>query len=170
MCRTKGLSFFSDGEPFAADVTRVQKIARKVEVTPVPASPGEVVGIAGMKGKVVTILSVAALLGKRREARGLRGMQTVNAIIFKPFQDDTDQMGLVMDRPGDLIEIQEDRISPLPLAEGGTPGRTHISGVIEVDGILYRIIDMDSIIDRFKEECGYRAAPGPQGGLTHEII
>ena len=140
----RGLSFRADGELFTVDVILVMKVVRNMAFTPIPAAPSAVVGIANMKGRIVTVLSLAELLGRERGARA------VNAVIFKPLTDGNDQMGLLIDKPGDLIEINENEILPPPKTADEEESRC-ISGITEIDGILYRIINIDSIISRFKD-------------------
>ena len=145
------MSFIADGEFFTVDVTLVQKVARNMRVTPVPTAPDSVAGIANMKGRVVTVLSLTALLGREREKReGGRQIQTVHAVVFKSFTDGNDRMGLLIEKPGDLIDISDDKIMPLSVKTGKeTDENFCISGMAETDGELYRIINIDSIINRF---------------------
>jgi len=145
-----GLSFISGGELFAVDVTLVQKVTRKIPVTPVPTAPDAVVGVANLKGRVVTILSLDSLLGHVQErGSGTSAIRPVNAIVFKPASGTGDQMGLLIDKPGSLITINDGSLVPPPTHVAGTETPC-ISGVAEEDGRLYRIIDVDMIIKRFK--------------------
>ena len=139
----RGLSFTAGGELFAVDVTLVQKVARNMSVTPVPTAPDTVVGITNMKGRIVTILSLAALLGRSRDKA-----QHAHAVIFKPFTEGNDQMGLLIDKPGALIDISEDQILPPPIT-AGNDGELYISGIGEVDRELYRVINVDLIFNQF---------------------
>ena len=145
----RGLGFIADNELFAVDVTRVQKVARNMVVMPVPTAPCEVVGIANMKGRVVTVLSLAALLGRSRDKGGgisVHGAKEINAVVFKSSTDGNDQMGLLIDKPCDLIEVDDNKILP--------PEQCCISGMTEVNGRLYRIINIDLISSRFKNGGG----------------
>ena len=141
----RGLSFIADGEFFSVDVTLVKKVVRNMAITPIPAVPGAVVGIANMKGRIVTVLSLAELLGRGRDA------QAESAVIFKSFTNGNDQMGLLVDKPVGLIDIDENEILPLPRT-AGEEEKFCISGMTEVEGRLYRIINIDSIISRFKND------------------
>ena len=141
----RGLSFLLDGELFAVDVTLVRKVVRNITFTPIHAAPGAVVGIANIKGRIVTVLSLAELLGREKSAGA------VNAVVFKPLTDGNDQMGLLIDKQGDLIDIDENEILPPPRT-AGEEEKSCISGMAEVAGTLYRIINIDSIISRFKDD------------------
>jgi purine-binding chemotaxis protein CheW len=140
-----GLSFTVDGCLFAVDADLVQKMARKFAVTPVPAAPRAVMGIANLKGKVVTVFDLYELLGQRRTNSG--GL--INVIIFKPFTaEGENQMGLAIDKTGDLVEISESRIrQPASGAELDDSGC--IRGVAEVGGVLYRIIDIKAAAKKY---------------------
>ena len=144
----RGLSFLADGELYMVDVTLVQKVARNVAATPVPAAPGAVVGIANMKGKIVTILGLSALLGRAQSGRA-PAAEAVNAVVFKPLADSDDQVGLLIDKPGDLMTVSESAVLPPPVT-ARADAYDCVSGVVEAEGALYRIIDIHSIIDRFK--------------------
>jgi purine-binding chemotaxis protein CheW len=143
----RGLSFLVDGELFAVDATLVMKVISNVKVTSIPAAPDAVVGLLNLKGMVVTILNLAALLGRRWD-RG--DADSVKAVIFKPLESGGDQMGLCIDVPGDLIEIDKSKMLPLPLESRKHQERT-ISGLAETEGKLYRIIDVASIINCFAD-------------------
>ena len=134
---------------FAVDITLVRKVVRGITVTPVPAAPDAIIGIANMNGRVITLINLYKLL-KRKERRGLeRVHKNVNAIVFKSFSGSEDQMGLVINKPGDLIEISEDAIR-LSSAAAETETGFCISGVTEADGKIYRLINIDSIINIYR--------------------
>ena len=140
----RGLSMIADGELFAVDVTLVEKVVRNVAVTPIPAAPRAVAGLANIKGGVVTMLCLAELFGRK----GFK--QTRSAVVFKPSTDGNDQMGILVDKPGALIDINDNEILPPPLEK--KEEKSIITGIAEVGGELYRIISIDEIIDRFRDE------------------
>jgi len=143
----RGLSFVAGGALYLVDVTLVQKVVRNMMATPVPTAPEAVVGIASLKGKIVTVLSLPVLLGRAAQ----KASAPISAIIIKPFGDSGDHVGLLIDKPGDLIAVNGDDILPPPVAADAE--ETHcISGVAETQGTLYRIVDMHAIIDRFMRE------------------
>ena len=139
-----GLSLLADGELFAVDVMRIQKVVRNMAFTPVPAAPDEVVGIANLKGGIVTLISLAELFGHSRSAKA------VHAVIFKSSTGENSQMGLLVDSPGNLVTIDETGIIP-PHFTAEECEKTFISGLAEVEGMLYRIIDIDAIKNKLKE-------------------
>lgn len=143
------LSFQSDDKLFAVDVASVSKFARKITLTPVPAAHSAVAGISNLKGKVITILNLDVL----QNADGCNSEQlaakTVNAVVFRQAADSTDQMALLIDKPGDLVEVEEEAVLPPPVADE-EKNAFFVSGAAEIGGRLYTIIDADAIMTHFK--------------------
>ena len=150
------LSFFTDNEFFAVDVTLVQKVARRMTITPVPTAPDAVVGIANLKGRVITLLSLNELLGRKKKRIEGPLANAVDAVVFKSFSGGSNQIGLVIDKPGNLIDIDDNTIS-LPSLTTGAEESFCISGIAEVDNRFYRIISIDLINERYKHS-GEKAA------------
>jgi len=140
-----GLSFTVGSELYTVDVNLVQKVARKLMITPVPSAPSEIVGIANLKGRVVTVLNLCRLLGIDKTDEAARYIHTV---VFKSFSSSEDQMGLAIEKPGNLIEIDDADIKPSPLT-AGSEGSFCISGVAETNDMFYRIIDIESIWKKY---------------------
>jgi len=159
----RGLSFLLNGEHYAVDVTLVEKVMRKMTVTPVPSAPDEVIGIANLKGRVVTVLSLHELLGLREKQKGDYYIHAVKAIVFKSFSDGKDQIGLHIDEPGNLIDIDDNAIR-LPSLPTGAEESFCISGIAETGNTLYRIINIDSIISKYK----IKRENVPNGGIENE--
>jgi len=145
----RGLSFFVNQELYTVDVTSVMKVVRNIPTTSVPAVSDDVVGIVNLKGMVITILSLPALLGYTQTG-DKNDDNHINAVIFKPITGSSDQMGLFIDSPGDLITIDKDSIRPLPV-NVTFEEKQILSGLADVDGKLYRIVDITSIINRFSD-------------------
>ena len=141
----RGLSFLAGGELYAVDVTLVQKVARMLAITPVPSALPEVVGIANLKGKVVTVLSLGKILGSDKSNDATL---YTNTIVFKYGSSHEDQMGLAVEKPGNLIDIDDDAIRSPPVTAAADESNC-ISGVIEIDDVLYRIIDIEAILKRY---------------------
>jgi len=163
----RALSFLMDNDRFAVDVSLVQEYARNMTVTPVLAAPDSMIGISNLKGKVITILSLAVLLGRRKDIYEEEVSDTYSAVIFKSFTSGEDQMGLKIDKPLGLIEIDNDGVShPSKTIE---PEESFcISGVAEAEGEFYRIIDFYSIVEMFKSDGEESADTAENGGADDE--
>ena len=155
------LGFLADQEMYAINVESIQKVARKVMITPVRCAPNTVVGITNIKGKVVTVLRLSALFSEKCNSNGepddgnaerqisavaniadaADDVHSASVVILKAFTDSGDQMGLLMNSPGDLFAINSEMILPPPF-ESNAREKAYISGIANVGGILYRIVDI----------------------------
>jgi len=131
-------------------------------VTPVPTASDAVVGIANLKGRVVTLLDLSCLLGRKKQRTDISA-DIVDAVIFKSLSGGENQTGLVIDRPGNLIDIDDEAIS-LPSLTTDSEESFCISGIAEADDRLYRLISIDSIIERYKYTGEKAANTMPVGG------
>ena len=136
------LSIIVDDETYAVEVKLVQKVARRMSWTGVPTAPRAVVGIANLKGGIVTLLSLSELLKRGRSG------SAEYAVVLKPFSDGYGQIGLLIDRPGGLITIDDERILPQHFTSEEQDENV-ISGLADLDGHLYRIIDIQAILRRY---------------------
>lgn len=71
--------FTVGGETFAVDVRHAREVVVLDEPTPVPLAPPHVLGVANLRGEVVTIVDARHLLGlePRRPGRALRALVLV---------------------------------------------------------------------------------------------
>ncbi|MCL2628306.1 MAG: chemotaxis protein CheW [Oscillospiraceae bacterium] len=145
----QALSFIVDGEFFAIDVSLVQTVVRKIPITPVPTAPGEIVGIANFKGRVISVLCLQAYLERTDALQRGRGFESFSTVIFKPISGDEDQLGLAIDEAGDLINIDESDAKPY-VHPTQSKGHSCISSIVEIEGTLYRIVDLHQISDGYK--------------------
>ncbi|MCL2758721.1 MAG: chemotaxis protein CheW [Treponema sp.] len=162
----RGFSFLVNNEYFAVDVDLVQKVTRKMIVTPVITAPDEVIGIANLKGRVITILSLYRLLGHKEKRNNEYGSRVVKAVVFKTIIGSEDQLGLFIDKPGNLIDLDDNSIR-LPSLPTGAEDSFCISGIAEQDNKLYRIIDIDSIINKYKIKGDKTAETILNGGIEN---
>lgn len=141
----RGLFFIADGGYYVVDIGLVERVVRNVPVTPVPAVSEEVVGIINQRGRVVTVICIAVLLQIGRYKKG----STLNAVILKDFSGQNEQIGFKMQKPGYLLDIDDELIEPAT-ADKDLTVIDHISGVVSIEGKYYRILDIASIINSYK--------------------
>ena len=163
----KALSFLVGGELFAVDANDVQKVVRKMMLTYVPAAPDEVIGIINLKGKIITVFSLTRLLGNRETPAGVNTNDAISAVVFKSFSDSEDQVGLNIDKPGDLIEIDDNIICPPSLATGANESFC-ISGIAEMGDRLYRILDINSITNKYINNDEKSVENMSNGGINND--
>src|SRR5689334_11872097 len=111
----KVLSFRVAGELFGIWVTTVKEINRNIEYTAVPRSPGNIAGLFNMRGQIVTLFNLAAMLGYDVEVKPGK----VSCIILKSETGSPNQRGFIIERTGDVIDVSEEmcELPPVNLKE-----------------------------------------------------
>jgi purine-binding chemotaxis protein CheW len=116
-------------ESYAVAVTNVLEVADLGEVTPVPGAVREVLGVRNLRGKILPVVDLAALLGTRRAGPPARLLVA---------ESDGRQAGLAIDEVtevGELADPAEDADSPLLL------------GTMLTDGDLIGVVNMPAVLD-----------------------
>jgi purine-binding chemotaxis protein CheW len=101
-------TFFVRDALCALDASGVQEVIRLGFVTPVRHAPPEVVGVINLRGKIVTLLDISMTLGFGK------AVPSRDSRIFI-MEDRNEFLGLLVDRVGEVIEIEPDRGEPLPV-------------------------------------------------------
>lgn len=139
----KVLTFYLCECLLGIDVTLVKEINRNVDFSAVPGSQPYIVGFLNMRGQVVTLFDLAHLINL--DCENLTGGST--CIIMKAPKD-PDQVGFLIDRPGDVIDIDTQECELPPANVGGVEGE-FISSIVKLDNELLIIIDPKKI---FKDQ------------------
>ena len=136
----KILTFYLQGELFGIDIKLVKEINRKINYTKVPGAPGFVVGLFNMRGQVVTVFDLVSFI------YGKQGIVPDNptCIILKNHDNGSEYMGFVVDRPGDVLDVEEDWCEPMPGNIHHIDDR-YIKEVVKLEDQLIMVIDADKI-------------------------
>jgi purine-binding chemotaxis protein CheW len=114
-------------EQYALPVDRVLEVAELGDLTPVPGSPPEVVGIRNLRGQVIPVLALAMLLG----------LPTADPDRIVVAELGDLRAGLAVDAVVDVGEL------PDPSERVDSP---YMTAAALVDGILVGILDADAIL------------------------
>jgi purine-binding chemotaxis protein CheW len=129
----------SDTE-YTVSIANVLEIGRPMVVTPVPNVPDWVLGIANLRGDIISIVDLRAFLGMERISYG----QASRMLVAQARQEDM-TTGLIVDRVNEIRYLSLDRIgAPAgPIADQVTP---YLCGVYEHDGRLLAVLDFDRLL------------------------
>lgn len=135
--RAPWLEFGLKGQRYAVSLAAVREVIRPGDITPVPGSPTDVLGIVNLRGQIVPVLD-----GRRRF--GLDGdvasdERDAQRVIV--FDDAGTTVGLRIDAIGDMLQFDPADIAPPP------PGRAirrddPVSGVITRDDGFIALVDV----------------------------
>ncbi len=107
----KVLCFRLCGEYYGIRVTLAREINRNAYITHTPLVPDDVRGLYNMRGKIVTVLDTACILGYDAYAYDA-GAQL---IILKNGNDAVDNYALLVDSAVDVYDLDESAISGVPV-------------------------------------------------------
>ncbi len=139
-------TFHVDNLLLGIDVQQVQEVIRYQEMTRVPLAPSAVSGLINLRGQIVTAIDLRCRLGLPDRQQGGLPMNVV-------VRDGDNAVSLLVDRIGDVVEVDDDRFEPPP-ATVSNRVRGLISGVYKLSGGLLLVFD----IDRALAETDSRAA------------
>lgn len=122
------------------DIVLIREINRNVEYTAVPGARHYIVGLFNMRGQVVTLFDLAKLIGLKQEEERPRA----TCIILKAPANDPNQIGFLIDKPGDVIDLDNEDCEVPPANVVGVEGE-YISQVVKLKDQLLLILDPEKI-------------------------
>lgn len=91
---------------FCLEREHVQEVNRVEDVTPMPRSPAVYAGVISLRGNILTLFDIAALLGDVKQELD----KTSRYIVFKT--DGDEQCGLVVDEIHGIVKLSETVVKP----------------------------------------------------------
>ena len=120
------------GDPWAVRRADVRRLVADRVIVPVPSAAPAMVGMLGLRGELVPVHSLRALLGYRPEPPS---RWVIVAAAAAP-------LGLTFDFfEGQLL------VPPERLSSAAAPPRPHVRAVIAAEGTARSVLDLDSILE-----------------------
>ncbi|MFB4158297.1 chemotaxis protein CheW [Geomicrobium sp. JSM 1781026] len=101
---TQVIVFTIDGEKYGIDVDHVQSVERVEQMTRVPGTAQEVLGVMNMRGAITTLIDLRIVMGKPA------AKLTKNTRLLLLATED-DPLGVMVDEAREVIQIEEDEVS-----------------------------------------------------------
>ncbi|TVR90121.1 MAG: chemotaxis protein CheR [Spirochaetaceae bacterium] len=135
----KMVTFSLGGKDYGIDILKIKEIAKFAAFTYVPNAPPFVSGVYNLRGDIISIIDLRVMfnLPAQRKAEG----SPEDGLILRL---DELMIGVVVDSIDKVVGIVSSRIQP-PHPIFGDVNIKYISGVVEKDGRLYIILDVDRI-------------------------
>ena len=132
-------------------VDHVQEVLANHQITDIPLAPPGVLGLMNIRGRIVPAIALRKVLRLPGE---IEDDNTINIII----NHGGEQVGLMVDRIGDIVSVLPEEIEPPPETLKGAP-RKFMRGVFPVQGTLYLLLDLDTLLaDELCSRSASRAA------------
>jgi purine-binding chemotaxis protein CheW len=129
-------TFSVDRYSFGVEVSRVQEVLRLPAMTRVPLAPPVVRGLINLRGEIVTAIDLRRRLGLPDAPPGGVPM----AVILRA---EPGMVSLLVDRIGDVEQVERRLFEPPPPTLGQLPGRDLIRGVYKLPDRLLLLLDAD---------------------------
>ena len=105
------LSFWMGGEEHAMDLSYVKEVITHRGVTRVPSVPAFVLGVINLRGSVVPVVDLGAMLGLPRSV-----VTASSCFVMAPlfFGEEGVQAGLLVESVGQVLDIEEGGVKAVP--------------------------------------------------------
>lgn len=132
------LTFRAGSGQYALPAESVAEVLDVPAVARVPQSPGHLLGIANLRGHILPVVDLNALLGSRERdaARSSR-----RAIVL----DAEAPVALVVEAVETLVAVDAHRLETNPAALAAEPGE-RLSGAFEAEGSLIKVLDIEALL------------------------
>lgn len=124
------------GEQYALAVESVREVDLIGELTPVPGAPSAVLGVRNLRGTIIPVLDLAALINA-----GGHGQPTTIAVV----EEDGRLAGLAIDQPLEVERLSGSR------QDAEAP---FLQGVVLSDEALVGVLDLRALLDAVQEASG----------------
>jgi purine-binding chemotaxis protein CheW len=138
----KILTFYLNNNILGIDIDLVKEITRNIEYTPIFDTKEYITGLMNLRGTIVTIFNLCTLLGYE----SFEEQTTSKCVILKTDFNNTDQIGFLVDKTGDVIAIDEENLYALP-ENYIQANNQYIFSAIKYHEILISILDFKKILE-----------------------
>ncbi len=135
------LVFLLDGQSFALPISSVKRIARAVEITPLPHSPDIVIGVINVQGDVIPVVDV-----RRRFHLPQRSLMTTDYLIIGKTSQRL--VALWVDDVEDISTVSQQQIVTNRKI---LPQLAYVDGVVKMENNLILIHDIERFLSLEEE-------------------
>lgn len=136
-------------EEYGLPVANVNSIIRYEESTPVPRSPEAVLGVINLRGRVIPVIDLM------RRFRGVPFSPGPASRIVVA-EGSAGPVGVAVDSASEVTVIDNELVRPVPDGTLGADTARAFAGVVDRDGSLVILLDLDEAVPRSEY-----AAAGP---------
>ncbi|HBA84764.1 MAG TPA: chemotaxis protein CheW [Verrucomicrobia bacterium] len=154
MANRQFITFYLGDDLFGLDILLVREINRNMDITKVDRAPDCVRGLMNLRGQIVTVLDLGVRLnigarpiGRESSCVVLKTKAELGRSSHAGLDAHSaeDLTGLLVDRIGDVVSVEEDHIEPPPAHAGGIKG-LFIEGVVKLQQQLLIALDVREVL------------------------
>ena len=133
------VSFTLSGQLFGIPVLQVRDVLNRVEVTPTPLTPPEILGSLNLRGRIVTAIDLGRRLGLATTPAAETGMSIV-------VEDGGELYSLRVDAVGEVLSLSASAFEPKPPTLDSQL-RAFAAGIYRLEGQLLIALDVGRLMD-----------------------
>jgi len=141
--RRQYLTFMLGGETFAIGILAIKEIIEYGQLTEVPRMPAFIRGVINLRGAVVPVIDLKARFSKKMTKVARRTCIVI--IEVESGQDETQDVGILVDAVNEVLEIPQLDIEPPPSFGAAIESR-FINGMGKVNDRFVIILDISHIL------------------------
>lgn len=115
------------------EVESIQEVLRECDITPVPTAPEEIRGLINLRGQIVTAVDLRTRFGISEHFE-----EEPTVLVL---DTDSELLSLVVDRAGDVVEVEETAFEEPPDTLTGESRRL-IKGTFKLEKALLLVLDV----------------------------
>lgn len=127
------------GQLFGVEVEAVQEVLSFSEYTAVPLASPAVGGLFNLRGQVIAAVDLRVQLGLPRQRMD-------GAVMNVILRGDDEPVSLLVDRIGEVIDLDDSEFEPLPETLTG-PARELVLSTVKLEGRLMLAVDVTRALD-----------------------
>ena len=149
------VSFRLQDQLLGLEILLVREINRQMESTSIQLADAHIIGLANLRGQIVTIFDLGERLGipaaEAAECHNivLKTNAELAPVRAREGREDlvscADPTGLRVDAIGDIIEVADTQLEPTPANLSGVDSR-FLSGVVTLENELMLILDLQELL------------------------
>ncbi|MCY6482875.1 chemotaxis protein CheW [Clostridium aestuarii] len=145
----KILTFYLGQTLLGIDIDLVKEITRNTEYTSVPDTKNYVKGLMNLRGNIITLFDLSLILGEEHDKENIRP----KCIVLKSNYENLDEIGFLVDRTEDVIDVKKEDFCKLPERMGKSKEK-YIANIMKLEEKLLRILDLKKIynIENLEED------------------
>jgi purine-binding chemotaxis protein CheW len=138
----KDLTVVLENEAYGIGVLKVREIIRLQKITPVPQMPPFVKGVINLRGRVIPVVDLRVKFGVKAE---FAERTCIVVVQVKLQNEQTVQMGLIVDSVEEVVTLQAGEIEPTP-EFGAKIDTAYLLGMAKVKGAVKTLLDIDRVV------------------------
>ncbi|MFT5086538.1 MAG: purine-binding chemotaxis protein CheW [Candidatus Latescibacterota bacterium] len=137
----KYLTFFLEQEEYGLEILKVREIIGVMDITPVPRTPDFICGVINLRGKVIPVVDL-------RLKFAMQKIEQTNETCIIVVQAQELEMGIVVDRVSEVIDIPTGDIQPPPTFGNKTISIDYILGIGKTGERIKLLLNIDKVLSR----------------------